>query len=123
MALIRKIANCMGLSGNLSIIKNFFGYIRAPRTLSFLEQVCRIQGQHIHLNLIRVGIENFTIQDEQEIDSAVQLMRDIYAAVQIGVGRVEHYFITEAEANELGIYFSTLTWNSQAGDLTDKYTV
>ena len=38
-------------------------------------------------------------------------------------GIFERYFITEAESNELGISFSTLTWDSQAGDLTDEYTV
>jgi hypothetical protein len=60
MVSIRQIASCIGLSGNLSIIGDFFGYTRVPSgaPLSLLTQVRRLQQRHIHLNLIRVGIES-----------------------------------------------------------------
>ena len=44
-----------------------------------LTQINRLQGRHVHMNLIRVGIESFTPADETEIDGAVQFTRDTYA--------------------------------------------
>jgi hypothetical protein len=41
------------------------------------------------MNLIRVGIEQFTSADEKEIDAAVQFTRDTYASVSLGVGRIQ----------------------------------
>ena len=119
MASIRGLAKCIGLSGEVSIIRDFYGYTRAPRPLSLLRQVRLLQGRHIHLNLILVGIESFTAANKQEIDAAVQFMRDTYATVGIGIGRVERFKITTAQANGL----ENIDSEDEADALTDEWSV
>ena len=94
MASIRKIAQCIGLSGQISIIRDFFGYWTGlPKPLSLLTQVRLLQGKHIHLNMIQVY--PFSFEDFQKMDAGLQLMREAYAAVNFGVGRIKHYTINQ----------------------------
>ena len=100
MESLRQIASCIGLSGNISILRDFYGYITgAPRELSLLTQIRLLKGSHVHMNLIRVGVDQFTHADEQELDGAVQFTRDTFAIVGLGVGRVQRFAITTADAN------------------------
>lgn len=95
MASLRATAQCIGLSGQISIIRDFFGYITgAPKALSLLTQVRLLQGKHIHLNLIRTA-RQFQPPVLKQIDAALQFMRDTYATVNMGVGRVERHFIPQ----------------------------
>jgi len=100
MESLKETASCVGLTAGFSALRDFYGYITgAPKRLSLLEQIRLIHGNHIDLNLIPVGIESFTDSDHAEIDAAVQATRDIYATVNLGVGRVRRFFITTKEAN------------------------
>lgn len=121
MVSIRQIANCIGILGDFSIVRGFYGYAFSGHTgsLSLLTQVRLLQGKHIHLNLIRVGIESFTNADEQEIDGAVEFTRNTYATVNLGVGRVERFFITTADANGR----DNINNDPEAVALTDEWTV
>jgi hypothetical protein len=124
MASLKQLARCIGLSGDISIIRDFYGYTRVPTgtQLSLLTQARLLKNPHIHLNLIRVGTnENgwFSDAEEQEIDTAVQIMRNIYATVGIGIGRVERYSITAAQANGR----QNIDSNDEAITLTDEWTV
>ena len=124
MASLKQLVRCIGLSGDISIIRDFYGYTRVPtgNQLSLLTQARLLKSPHIHLNLIRVGTnENgwFSDADEQEIDTAVQIMRDIYATVSIGIGRVERYSITVAQANGR----QDIDSDDEAETLTDEWTV
>ena len=125
MISIKQLANCIGVSGNIRIVRDFFGYAffgHGPASLS--EQARLLQGKHVHVNLIRVGIENFTDAHERELDRAVQRMRAIYAvsAVRLGIGRVRRYYITEAQAQTMNNFLSELL-DDNAKEITDKYTV
>jgi Metallo-peptidase family M12B Reprolysin-like len=124
MASLKQSARCIGLSGDISIIRDFYGYTSVPtgKQLSLLTQARLLKSPHIHLNLIRVGTNEsgwFLDTDEQEIDAAVQTMRDIYATVSIGVGRVERYSITVAQANGR----QDIDSDDEAETLTDEWTV
>ncbi len=119
MASLRGMAQCIGITGNFSVLHDFFGYTAAPQDLSVLTQIRRLQGRHVHMNLIRVGIESFTAADELEIDGAVQFTRDTYATVNLGVGRVTRWFITTAQANGR----DNIGSDGEAEDLTDEWTV
>ena len=115
MASVKAIMNCIGVdtSGTRSLLFFLFGFSRArvptdPDTtvraeVSLLRLIRDLQGQHIHLNVIRVGFDNFspTAADlaAMNLDYAVYRIRNIYRPQSLGVGRVEHYFITQAEAN------------------------
>lgn len=138
MASLRSIASCIGVTGNFSVVKDFFGYQTGvyghpeittltvvaapidpdtPGELSLLGQVKLLQGPHIHLDLIRVGIEDFTASKEQEIDVSVAVLRDFYARVGIGIGRVTHWFITKAQADN----HEVLETECEIFDLIDEW--
>ena len=119
MASLRDTAACIGISGDFSVVSDFFGYLAPPQELSVLTQINRLQGRHVHMNLIRVGVESFEPDDETEIDAAVQFTRDTYAQVDLGVGRVLRFFITTADANGRDNIGSP----GEAEDLTNEWTV
>jgi hypothetical protein len=61
----------------------------------------------------------FTNNDEQDINDAVHKMRDIYATVNLGIGRIEHYFIPVAMANGR----EHIDDDGEASALTNEWTV
>ena len=92
MASLRNAAQCIGLSGEISILKDFYGYwTKVPLSFSLLAQVRLLQGKHIHLNLIRTAA--FDVSKQKEIDFGLQTMRNIYATVNVGVGRIRRFII------------------------------
>lgn len=125
MISIKQVAYCIGLSGSIDIIRQFYGYafFGHKGTLSLLEQVHLLQGKYVDLNLIRVGIENFTVNHEKIIDHAIQRMREIYAQVNLGVGRIERWYITEAMAETLNIFLSIGPPDDEVDELPDEFTV
>ena len=58
---LKEKCNCIGLSGNVSIMDDFFGYrrrTRTNRTLSLRNQLQLLQDvKHVSLNIIKVGID------------------------------------------------------------------
>jgi len=122
MPSLRAVASCIRITGEISIVRDFFGYKSgvyghealadiaasgadevaidpaAPGRLSLLDQVNLLQGPHINLDLIRVGIEDFTTAKEQEIDIAVQITRELYKRIGLGVGRVLRFSVKKADA-------------------------
>ena len=133
MASLRQLASCIGLPQNFSIVGHFFGYAspppwslapsqaNLPQSLSVLTQAKRIAQPHFNLNIIRVGASAFdgllNAVDEQNIDCAVQITRNIYAAVGVGIGRVERWWMIQNTSYE------TIDDDCEAEDLVDEYTV
>jgi hypothetical protein len=117
---LKSVAACIGITGGFSVSRDFFGFLRgAPTDVSVLTQVRRLQGRHVHMNFIKVGSDQFTSNDEAEMDSALQFTRDNYAQVNLGVGRIEHYFISTAEARGA----ENIDNDSEAENLTNEWTV
>ena len=114
------VAQCIGVNARpLSIRYNFFGYGTTAVTLSVLTQVRRLRGRHVHMNIIRVGSDQFTNADEREIDLAIQFTRDTYAPAGLGVGRIDHFVIDTASANGREVIDN----DAEAESLTDEWTV
>src|SRR5215207_3134620 len=118
MASIRQLAGCIGLAGNISILADFFGFVRRsdgrprfptdPETtaevrISLLRQARLLQGPHFHLNVTAVGSDSFTGDDRDAIDYSIFKIRNIYNQIGVGVGRVQHYNKESAEANDLDV--------------------
>jgi hypothetical protein len=116
MASVKAMMNCVGIdtSANVSVLFHFFGFIRqalpadptgATSQVSLLEQVRGVQGEHIHLNVIRVGFDAIAggapALDTalEKLDYATYRTREIYSQVNLGVGRVQHWFITASDAD------------------------
>lgn len=135
MASIREMTACLQLSGlqpggfkwvgNLSLLRDFWGYTRHPKknialpvSLSLVQQIDRLRGKHIHLNLIRVG-DLFTDAQDQDINNATHKLREIYGTVNLGIGRIEHYFITVVQADGK----EHIDNGGEAETLTNEWTV
>lgn len=73
----------------------------------------------ISINIIRVGSEQFTPADLTTINNAITVLRNTYATVGLTLSRVEHYIITNAQANGRDVIDN----NDEAETLTDEWTV
>lgn len=73
----------------------------------------------ISINIIRVGVENFTTADATTINNAINTMRSIYSTVGLTLRRVERWHITLAAANGRNVIDN----NGEAETLTDEWTV
>lgn len=112
MASLKTTAQCIGLSGQISIIRDFYGYrTKAPVSLSLLAQVRLLQGKHIHLNLIRTA--SFNNAQQNEIDFGLQVMRNIYATVNVGIGRIQRFLIPPGH--------EVIDGDSEAQDLWNEF--
>ena len=98
MASLRQLAACLGLPANFAVVRDFYGYVTGhPKWLSLLTQARLLQGKHIHLNLIKVGVGSNINQD---LDAGLQYMRDTYATVQLGIGRIKRFALPEPNATK-----------------------
>jgi len=117
MASLKEIANCIGMPADFALVHDFYGYwTGAPGPLSLKKQLALLQGSHIHLNLIKVGLGTNV---NKEIDAALKFMRDTYATVGVGVGRILRFKLPEPEATIHG----TIDSDDEATALTNEWTV
>lgn len=137
MISLREAADCLGLGSDFSVVEDFFGFLNLPPSpgslppglpadptgavvsVSLREQMDALEGEIFHVNIIRVGSDLFSASDNDEVDYSIYRMRNIYAAIGIGIGRVEHYFITSDEADGL----DAPTKTRDLKDLTQIYSV
>jgi matrixin len=110
---------CLGITPTFSVIQDFYGFPfgHPGRDMSLKEQLQLIQGPALNFNLIRVGLENFSLGDHQEIQTAVQVTRELYAKVGLGVRRLVWAFISVADAGD----HTTIDSVAEAKDLTDDW--
>jgi hypothetical protein len=118
----------MGLSGDLSVLGDFFGFFRrrvppdptgAQTQVSLKNQTQRLKGKHHHLNVIAVGVDQFTDNDDIEVDYAIYRLRTIWAQASLGVGRIQHWGVDTTDAGGL----DTPTTKGELEDITDTWTV
>jgi len=131
MASVKSIMNCIGVDtgGSVSVLFDLFGFFRsrvpadpcstATAEVSLLNHVRSLQGRHIHVNIIRVGIDNFTDAEIDKIDYAIYKARNIYRTVNLGLGRVEHYDVPSSQSDGK----DDLGSEDEAEDLTHDWTV
>ena len=132
---VKSILSCIGVDTgeDVSVLGNLFGFIRnrvptEPDTsltaqVSLLQLVRDLQGDHVHINVIRVGFDALSAADQAEglekLDYCIYRIRNIYRPVGVGVGRVTHWFVTAAESNGRDDIGST----DEAEQLWDEWTV
>jgi len=128
MASLRALAGCIGVNGNLSVLRDFFGFFRgvlppdptgAEVKVSLRRQLGLLQGEHFHVNVIATGVDSFVDADDVEVDYAIFKMRNVYNQVSVGVGRVQHFGITVAQAGGL----DAPTTKDQLEELTENWSV
>ena len=125
---IRTLANCIGVSEDISVLRHFIGFIRGvipgdptgvATEISLLEQARLMQRDHFHVNVIRVGSDQFEDPDHEEIDYSIYRLRNIYGAENVGVGRVEHYRVLTADADGL----DAPNGKSEVEEITERWFV
>jgi len=117
---LKASATCIGVTGTFSTSRDYFGFLRgAPADVSVATQIQRLKGRHVHMNFIRVGSDQFTNNDLAEMDSALQFTRDNWSQVNLGVGRIEHFVISTADADGA----ENINNDDEAEELTNDWTV
>jgi len=131
MQSIKELVECIGIntSNTVSILFHLFGFVRArvptdpcssdTAQVSLLDHIESLKGQHIHLNIIRVGIDLFTDAEINRIDYGIYQTRKIFNPVNLGIGRVEHYNVASSNVDpdeDLGSL-------AEARDLINLWTV
>jgi hypothetical protein len=103
--------NCIGVdtSGTVSLLFHLLGFFQkrvptdpcstATARVSLLDHLNSLKGKLVHLNNIRVGIDNFTTREIGKTDYAIYRTRGIYRTVNLGVGRIEPFDVLSSEAN------------------------
>jgi hypothetical protein len=133
MPSLKAVMRCLDIDTgrNLSVLGDFFGYVRrrvptdpaATASVSVKTQIRRVQQRHLHLNVIRVGFDTLTgttrDRRNERIDYAIYRTQNIYATVNLGVGRVLHWVIDSADADGL----DDLGGPDEADELVERATV
>jgi hypothetical protein len=132
---VRAALSCIGVSsaGNVSVLGDLFGFFlrRVPTdpdtsvraSVSLTSHLRALSGKHLNVNLISVGLDTLSSGDQQtalqKIDYGVYRTRNIYQAVNLGLGRVQHYEILAGDSDGR----DDLGSESEADDLSDEWSV
>lgn len=128
---VKSMLSCLGVSssGTVSVLGDLFGFARrrvptdpvgtVVAQVSLLDHLQRLQGPHLHVNVIRVGIDNFTATEIERIDYAIYKCRNIYDQQGLTLGRVLHWDISAADSNGR----DDLGSEDEAEDLTQEWSV
>lgn len=128
---VRSLISCIGLGspGTVSVLGDLFGFVRqrvptdpeptVTAEVHLLDHMKRLQGPHLHVNIIRVGIDNFSADEVERIDYALYKCRNIYAPQGLTLGRALHFDITATDANGR----DDISSKDEAEDLTQEWSV
>ena len=117
-------ADCLGVSPSLSVKRDVYGYVWGPidRELSLRSHLELIKEDAINLCVFLVGHEPsfagwWSQAEAQSIQFAIDVMRELYSQVGVGVRRLFWRYIDSEGA--------TGYWSVDAGeatDLTEEFT-
>jgi len=131
---VRDMLDCVDadLSEDQSVLFRLFGYIRAEvppdpsgavASVSVRQLADDLDGQHININVIRVGFDalgdNALADALIELDYSIYRIRNIFRPRSLGVGRVIHGFIDASDADGMDDIGST----GEARDLWEGWSV
>ncbi len=132
---LRHLFDCVDADQNSdrSVLSRLFGFRRGvvptepdgtvTASVSVRELAGDLDGDHIHLNVIAVGIDILTTTGlqsaEDELDYCVYRIRNIFRPQGVGVGRVLNYEIDDDEAGSFG----NIGDSDEAEDLWRSYYV
>lgn len=117
---VRRVAtDCVGAAARFSITRDVFGFAFGSPVgvISTRRQLELASGPALDVNLILVVPTQFSTADFAETTSALQIMRDIFAAVSLGIRRVNWQQIS---AQDAGAYL-VINSGAEAHDLTDDF--
>lgn len=117
-------ASCLDATPPLSVRRDVFEYIWGPmdRTLSVRRHLELIRGTAFNLSIFLVAHEpdfsgQFTPADTRRMQAAIDVMRELYAQVSVGVRKLYWRYIPTAEAGGYSVVDG-----SEATDLTEDFS-
>ena len=131
---VRDLMDCVDvdLSQDVSVLRRLFGFRRslvppdptgAAASVSVRQLAEDIDGDHVHLNVIRVGFDTFDEPTEDnaliDIDYSIFRIRNIYRPRGVGVGRVLHFVVDNADADGM----ADIADMDEAEDLWTSFSV
>jgi hypothetical protein len=124
MLSVRAAAACLGLSGQLSLMHDLFGHEviatgGPPWKLSLRTHLQRLGWERVDLNMILIGVENFSTLEKIRLDFGTEVLRGIFAQVDLAVGRIKWFGVAVADADG----YDVLSSDSDAFELPDHWTV
>lgn len=130
MTSLKSLLNCIGVdtNRNISVLRDVLGYTEGvvpadpsgiTATESLLGFMNDVRGDHFHINIIDVGLDNFSSNERYKVDYSIYRTRQIFRTVNLGLGRVERYFILAADSNGRDDIGS----EDEATDLTQEWTI
>lgn len=119
MLSVKKALACIGRPNGTSVRSDLFGYPVWPKEMSLEAQLKALENRHYHINVIEVAPENHFAGSMNQICFSLQVTREIFGNVNLGIGRLEWYYITSAQAGSLEVIDS----DSEARELTEDWTV
>ena len=123
MPSVRQRAICIGRAPSpLSVRHDLLGQLtKSVAVTSLRTELNRLGSKYVNVNCIRVGSDQFSFNDLVEIDRAMAKTRELYAnaGVAMGVGRIDHWVISTADANGRDV----INNDGEAETLTDEWTV
>ena len=131
----RAILNCIGRDTNqpISVLGDLFGFVRrrvptdnttTRRSVSMRDTLNGLEGRYVNINVIAVGwwdeaADNIIDNALKKTDFEIMRTRQIFRQVNLGVGRVNYYRITQAQADGA----DNLNSSGEADELSDDWTV
>lgn len=120
-----RAVSCLGITGPFSVRSGLFGYIWGPmknRRLSVRNHLALIKDKAFNLSLILVAHEpdfsgEFTRAETLRLQTAVEIMRGIYAQVGIGIRKLYWQYIPSSDAGGYSVVD-----RSEATDLTEDWS-
>jgi hypothetical protein len=125
-------ASCLDRTAPLSVRRHVFGYIHGPidRTLSLRSHLELIRGTAFNLSIFLVGHDPgysgwFTQDEARQVQHAIDVMRELYAQVGLGVRMLYWRYIPTDQACVFVPEDSYCFWDvdrSEATLLTEKFS-
>lgn len=116
---VREALACVGHGAGGSVLRDLFGYFTVPKRMSIRTQVQRLKDKHYHVNVIRVAPEDFPAGSTNQICYSLQITREVFGQVGLGIGRVLWFDISRDEAGSKAVIDS----GGEGEDLTEDWTV
>jgi Metallo-peptidase family M12 len=128
VSLRQRAERCLGLTGSFSVLRDFYGFnlgvlpadpTGATVSMSLNRQLDRLSEFSFNINLIKIGSDQFTQNDRQNLDYSLYKLRNIYEQVNIGIGRVKHFVVPTKDAAGL----DSPTTEGDLEKITDNWSV
>jgi hypothetical protein len=119
ISLKTKALKCMLLKPPFSVVRDIFGYTASTRKMSLRRQLELMGEPGVGLNIIRVGVENFTTLDMAKIDYGLQVAREIYGEVDFSIHKILRD--VDISVSDAGAYV-TIDSEAEAVNLTDDFS-